>query len=388
MMFFRQVLNDDLGCASYVVADRGQAVVVDPQWGVEEYLELSRRHGFQITVIVETHAHADHVSGRARLAALTGASVAVPRGSEMEGADRLLADGDVIDVGDVRLTAIATPGHRPEHLSLLVRERVRDSFPALLLTGDSLLIGEVARPDLATAESDAAEDAARSLFSSLRCLLELDDFVEVWPGHVGGSLCGGGRLSPRSSSTLGYERRTNRMLAIESDDLFTRRLLASLPERPPHVARTVELNRRGLGSFEHGSPPSPLSAVRVRELLRHGATLIDGRDAEDFERAHIPRSLNVPSARAGFATRCARLADPDLDTMVLGRNDAEAVRMVALLEGVGFTCVRGIVQDGLAGWSRGGREFNTASTPAAGPSEVAALLAAGSATLLDVRDPD
>jgi hydroxyacylglutathione hydrolase len=150
----------------------------------------------------------------------------------------------------------------------------------------------------------------------------------------------------------------------------------------------VELNRRGLGSFEHGSPPSPLSAVRVRELLRNGATLIDGRDADDFERAHIPRSLNVPSARAGFATRCARLADPDLDTMVLGRNDAEAVRMVALLEGVGFTCVRGIVQDGLAGWSRGGREFNTASTPAAGPSEVGALLAAGSATLLDVRDLD
>jgi rhodanese-related sulfurtransferase len=154
------------------------------------------------------------------------------------------------------------------------------------------------------------------------------------------------------------------------------------------VARTVGLNRQGLGSFEYESPASHLAAARVRELLRDGATLIDGRDPEDFERAHIPRSLNVPSARAGFATRCARLADPNLDTMVLGRNDAEALRMVVLLEGVGFTCVRGIVQDGLAGWSRGGRGFHTASTRAAEPSEVRALLAAGSATVLDVRDLD
>ena len=239
-MFFRQVLSEDLGCASYVIADAGGAVVVDPKWDIEEYLELARQHGFRITLVAETHTHADHVSGAPRLADATGASVAVPSGSGIDSAPRLLADGDTIDAGRVQLTAVATLGHRPEHLSFLVRERRRDSLPALLLSGDSHL---------------SAEDAARSLFRSLRRLLKLDDFVEVWPAHLGGSLCGGGRLSPRPGSTLGYERRTNPMLAIESEELFTRRLLASLPERPP----TSRARSHSTGA---GSPPSSMTTTR------------------------------------------------------------------------------------------------------------------------------
>lgn len=387
-MFFRQVLNDDLGCASYVIADAGEAVVVDPKWDVEEYLELAGRHGFQITLVAETHAHADHFSGAPRLVAATGASVAVPRGSGIEPAHRQLADGETIDVGSVRLTVIATPGHRPEHLSFLARERGHDSVPALLLSGDSLLVGEVARPDLAAEDADALDVAARSLFRSLQRLLKLDDFVEVWPGHLGGSLCGGGRLSPRSSSTLGYERRTNPMLAIESEELFTRRVLRSLPARPPHVERTVALNRRGHSSHVEDDRTGALSATQVRKLLSGGAALIDGRPPKDFASGHIPGSLNVPSAQAGFATRCASLVDPDVETIVLGRSNEDGLRMASLLRGVAFTSVRGMVQDGLAGWSRGGRGFDLAWTPSIAPAEVAAFVAAGRGTVLDVRELD
>jgi glyoxylase-like metal-dependent hydrolase (beta-lactamase superfamily II)/rhodanese-related sulfurtransferase len=382
-MFFRQVLNDDLGCASYVVADGGEAVVVDPKWDVEEYLELGGRHGLRITTIVETHVHADHVSGAPRLAAATGAAVAVAAGAGVERADLDLLDGDAIDVGGTRLTVIATPGHRPEHLSLLVSERTGE--PTLLLCGDSLLVGEVARPDLAVHDERAAQEAARSLFRSLRRLLELPDLVEVWPGHLGGSLCGGGSLSPRPSSTVGYERRTNPMLAIENEELFVRRLLASLPERPPRVERTVELNRRGVPV---GDDLRALDAAQVRRLLRAGAVLIDGREPDEFERGHVPGSLNVPGNRAGFATRCATLVDPDGETVVLGYDERDSRRLASLLGAVGFTRMRGLLQDGLAGWSRGGPEYRRATAASVDAAELARLVAAGAATVLDVRSVD
>lgn len=383
-MFFRQVLNDDLGCASYVVADGGEAVVVDPKWDVEEYLELGRRHGLRITTVVETHVHADHVSGAQQLADATAASIAVPAGAGVEGAEIHLADGDAIDVGATSLNVIATPGHRPEHLSFLVAERTQ-AAPALLLSGDSLLVGDVARPDLAANDAGAAEDAARSLFRSLRRLLELPDLVELWPGHLGGSLCGGGRLSARPSSTVGYERRTHPMLAIENEELFVRRLLASLPERPPRVERTVELNRRGVPA---GDDLRALDAVQVRRLLRAGAALIDGREPDEFERCHVPASLNVPGSQAGFGTRCATVVDPDVDTVVLGRDERDSRRLASLLGAVGFTRMRGVLQDGLAGWSRGGPEYRGATAASVDAAELARLVAGGAATVLDVRAVD
>src|ERR671918_289412 len=186
-MFFRQVLNDDLGCASYVIADGGQAAVIDPKWEIEDYLQLADEHGFRIAHILETHNHADHVSGHGRLAAATGARIYVSADAGVEYEHVPLADGDSVAVGEIQVTALATPGHRPEHMAYLVADGGRTAEPWLAVTGDSLFVGDLARPDLAV----EPEEGARGLFRSVRRLLELEDFAEAWPGHVGGSLCGG-----------------------------------------------------------------------------------------------------------------------------------------------------------------------------------------------------
>src|SRR5919206_3488389 len=202
-MLFRQILHEDLGCASYVIADGGEAAVVDPKWQIEDYLELAHDHGLRIRHVLETHNHADHLSGRGRLAAATGATLYVSAEAGAQYEHEPLEDGTTLELGDARITALATPGHRPEHLAFAVEDRGRGEAPWLLLTGDSLFVGDVARPDLAV----EPKEGARGLHRSLARLLEHEDFVEVWPSHVGGSLCGGGagdaRLLARNLEAIG-----------------------------------------------------------------------------------------------------------------------------------------------------------------------------------------
>ena len=235
-MFFRQILHDDLGCASYLIADGGEAAVIDPKWEIEEYLQLAGENDFQITHILETHNHADHVSGRGRLHEATGATIHVSADAGVEYEHEPLADGEAVEV---RIVARATPGHRPEHTAFAVEDLSRGETPWLLLTGDSLFVGDVARPDLAV----EPDEGARDLFHSLRGLDRLDDYVEVWPGHIGGSLCGGAGMSETPGSTLGFERRFNRFLKIDEADEFVRKLTAKLAPQPPNFKRIVELNR-------------------------------------------------------------------------------------------------------------------------------------------------
>src|SRR3954451_25200513 len=193
-MFFRQLIDPDLGCASYVLGDAGDAIVVDPGLAVDRVLEAAEAESAQVRWLLETHVHADHVSGRALLRERTGAQVRVPAGGEIDpAAGGTLRPGDVVEAGGVRIEALAAPGHRPEHLAFLVTDTTRDPAPCLLLSGDSLLVGDIARPDLAVEPGAGARD----LFTTLAALGDLGDEVEVWPGHVGGSLCGGGKLSRR-----------------------------------------------------------------------------------------------------------------------------------------------------------------------------------------------
>src|SRR5919205_378609 len=201
-MLFRQILHEDLGCASYVIADGGEAAVVDPKWQIEDYLELAHEHDVRIRHVLETHNHADHLSGRGRLAAATGATLHISAEAGAEYDHEELADGATLELGDARITAFRTPGHRPEHLAFVVEDRSREEAPWLLLTGDSLFVGDVARPDLAV----EPEEGARGLYRSLARLLEHEDFVEVWPGHVGGSLCGGGAMSEKTGPASGLGR--------------------------------------------------------------------------------------------------------------------------------------------------------------------------------------
>jgi glyoxylase-like metal-dependent hydrolase (beta-lactamase superfamily II)/rhodanese-related sulfurtransferase len=362
-MFFRQVLHEDLGCASYVIAGGSEAVVVDPKWEIEDYLAIAAEQELVIAHVLETHDHADHLSGRGRLVAATGAGV------------ERLADGDTLELGDVRIKALATPGHRPEHLAYLVEDRERAERPWLVLTGDSLFVGDVGRPDLAV----DPDEGARDLFRSTRRLLELDDTTELWPGHIGGSLCGGGGMSKKPSSTIGFERHANELLGLD-EEAFVERLAAELEPQPPNFERIVELNRDPPGEAVRLEPLAPTRALEL------GATLIDGRDPREFDAAHPPGALNVTMTHTSVGTRAAWVVDPESEVVLLAASDDDAQRLGRLLEAVGFRTLCGYVAGGIGAWR--GEHLETRSTPALDVQGLAERLWAGDVTLLDVREDD
>src|SRR3954453_22325322 len=220
-VIFRQIAHEDLGCASYLVGDEdaGVAAVVDPRLEIGEYLRLARYLGVSIEHILETHNHADHVSGHGRLAAATGASIHVHALAEAEYDHVPFEDGWELALGCVTVRALHTPGHRPEHTAFALVDRARGPEPWAVLTGDSLFVGDIARPDLAV----DAQEGARGIFRSLHdTLLALPDTTEVWPGHLGGSLCGGPGMDLKVSSTIGFERATQPLLRVSDEREFVR----------------------------------------------------------------------------------------------------------------------------------------------------------------------
>ncbi len=379
-MFFRQVLHDDLGCASYVVADGGEAVVIDPKWEVAGYLDLAEEHGFRIAHVLETHNHADHVSGHGRLVHATGARIHVSADAGVEYEHEPLLDGDVVGVGDARIRALATPGHRPEHLAFLVADAGRADVPWIVVTGDSLFVGDLARPDLAV----EAEDGAHGLYASLRRLLALEDFAEVWPGHVGGSLCGGAGMSQKPASTIGFERRYNRFARIPDEDGFVSTLTRDLAPQPPNFERIVGLNRGPL--LREAQPVGPLAPARVAELLERGAALVDGREPREFDAEHVPGAINVTMVRAAVGTRAAWVVDAESEVVLAAASDADGRRLAPLLEAVGFRRICGFLAGGTTAWKDAG--FETGSTPALDVRELAERLRRDEVVLLDVREDD
>jgi hydroxyacylglutathione hydrolase len=350
-MLFRQIIHEDLGCASYLVADResGVAVVVDPQWDVEPYRRLARLHGVRIAHVLETHNHADHVSGHGRLTRTTGASVHINELAAAEYPHESFGDGWVLELGDLRIEAIHTPGHRPEHTCFLLSDAGRGGDPWALLSGDSLFIGDAARPDLAI---DPREGAAQ-MYRSLRGrLLTLADEVEVWPGHLGGSLCGGSAIDLKTSSTIGFERRHNPALRFDEEEAFVESALASLPDRPPNVEQIVDLNR---GPFvEDFGTPAALSPHEVEAAVAAGAVVIDGRTNEQFDESHIAGALSTSAYDTGFATKVSRVAPPGAEVIVLAASDGDERDAAELLAAVGMR-VRGFLEGGMTAWRSEGR---------------------------------
>ncbi len=345
-MLFRQIIHEDLGCASYLVADReaGVAAVVDPQWDVEPYRRLARLHGVRIGHVLETHNHADHVSGHGRLARTTGATIHIHELAGAEYAHEPFADGWVLELGDLTIEAVHTPGHRPEHTSFLLRDASRDGAPWAVLGGDSLFIGDVARPDLAVEPREGAADMFRSLHERL---LALDDEVEIWPGHLGGSLCGGSAIDLKTSSTIGFERRHNRALGIADEAQFVEDAVASLGDRPPNVEQIVDLNRGPL--VDDFGTPAPLTPHEVEAAVAAGAVVIDGRTNDQFDEAHIAGALSTSSYDTGFATKVSRVAPEGAEIIVVGSSDGDERDAAELLAAVGVE-VRGFLEGGMTAW--------------------------------------
>ncbi|HEX2502836.1 MAG TPA: MBL fold metallo-hydrolase [Miltoncostaeaceae bacterium] len=346
-MIFRQLIHDDLGCASYLVGDgdAGAAAVIDPRFEIDEYLELSRYLGVHIEHVLETHTHADHVSGHGRLAEATGATIHVHRAAGVEYPHEPFDDGWELPLGRLRVRAIHTPGHRPEHTAFALVDTARGDVPWAVLTGDSLFVGDVARPDLAVER----EEGARALYRSLKDgLLSLPPETEVWPGHLGGSMCGGPDMDQKISSTIGFELGHNPILSEASEDGFVERALAGLGPQPPRFGDIVALNRGPL--LTAGVRAAPLSAREVDRMGAQGALLVDVRTDLQFAEAHVPGSVLVTHLRAGFGTKLAWVAEPGQEIVFIGRDDADGLRAARLAASVGVRSVAGHLAGGMTSW--------------------------------------
>lgn len=364
-MLISQLLNDDLGCASYLVGceQAREAVVVDPPLAIEQVLEEARRNDVRLVRTLETHTHADHVSGHGRLALEHGVPVGIHPAASPEFPFDPVEDGDEVTVGSVTIRCIHTPGHRPEHCCFAVTDTARAAEPCVLLTGDSLFVGAVARPDLAV----EAFDGATGLFHSLQRLLELPDGVEVFPGHVAGSLCGKS-MSSRGSTTIGFERRFNPMLTIPDVDAFVAESAGDATPKPPNMARIVERNR---GPFA-GAPAPPVELADPPE----GSQLLDVRPVPDHLAGHRPGAINVPVSGTSFSTKTGFVLDSETAVTVLAASADEALRAVAGL--------RSVALDGIAGYVLGaGPETGSGVTI----DELDALVEGGS-VVVDVREKD
>jgi rhodanese-related sulfurtransferase/glyoxylase-like metal-dependent hydrolase (beta-lactamase superfamily II) len=346
-VIFRQLTHDDLGCASYLVGDEdaGVAAVVDPRFEIDEYLLLARYMQVQIEHVLETHNHADHVSGHGRLAAATGATIHVHREAAPDYDHEPFDHGWELDLGCVRVRALHTPGHRPEHTAFALIDTARGEEPWAVLTGDTLFVGDVARPDLAVDR----EEGARGIFHSLHeHLLPLAPETEVWPGHLGGSLCGGPGMDMKVSSTIGYERRHSELLGREDEDDFVEALLAGLGPQPPNFRAIVDLNRGPL--LTAGVEVMPLAPRQVDLKRREGALIVDVRTDLQFDEAHIPGAVAITALHAGFGTKLAWVADRDQEIVLVGRDDEEGRRAARLATAVGIRKLGGFLAGGMTAW--------------------------------------
>ncbi len=346
-MIFRQITHDDLGCASYLVGDEnaGVAAVVDPRFEVDDYLELARYMGVRIEHVFETHNHADHVSGHGRLAAATGATIHIHREAQPDYEHEPFDDGDEWELGSLRIRALHTPGHRPEHTAFALIDMHRGDEPWAVLTGDTLFVNDVARPDLAIEKSEGARGIYRSLRGKL---LDLPPFVEIWPGHLGGSMCGGPGMDMKISSTIGFERAHNPTLAIEDEDEFVEQALAGLGPQPPNFRAIVALNRGPL--LTDGVELMPLAPRQVEQHRADGAMVVDVRTDQQFDDAHIPGAAAIPMLYAGFGSRLAWLADREQDVVFVGRDDADGRAAGELAVAVGIRKLAGFLHGGMTSW--------------------------------------
>ncbi len=340
----------------------GLAVVVDPPYHVEPVLAEAERRDARLVGVVETHTHADHVSGHGRLALEHGVPIRVHRDAGATFPHEPLDDGTEIEVGAVVLRTIHTPGHRPEHCCFAVIDRSRSDEPWLVLTGDSLFVGDAGRPDLAV----EAQEGAEGLFHSLRRLVELGDGVEVFPGHVAGSLCGAA-MSSKASTTIGYERRFNPALQGELADFLDARL-GPQPPRPPNMERIIELNRGELLGARR-----PLERI---DSVPDEAIVLDVRPTEAFAAGHHPGAVGIPVSGSSFATRAAFVL-PERPLVLHAGDEVEAERASRALQAVALF--------GVSGWQEGG---GTEKLEPVSLDELERLLADHTVELLDVREAD
>jgi glyoxylase-like metal-dependent hydrolase (beta-lactamase superfamily II)/rhodanese-related sulfurtransferase len=384
-MYFKQFYLGCLAQASYMIGSDGEAAVVDPRRDVDEYIGEAKAQGLAIKFVVETHLHADFVSGHRELAERTGATIVIGARAGAAFPHRGVRDGDEIRVGKVALRFLETPGHTPESVSVLVVDGEAGSEPKLVLTGDTLFIGDVGRPDLAGGAGYTPEQMASMLYDSLHDkLLALPDTVGVYPAHGAGSLCGR-NISQETFSTIGEQRRTNYALRPMSKPDFVRLTTTDLPEVPQYFGMDVAMNRAGASPLAGRPLPPALAPAEFLARARAGALVLDVRSAAAFGAGHVPGSWNI-GLSGQFASWAGTLVDPRREILVAADDEAHVAEAALRLSRVGLEKVSGHLAGGIAAWQAAGHDV--ATLPQWPVDELRAQLAeTASLQLVDVRRP-
>lgn len=350
-MYFEQFYLTCLSHASYMLGSEGIAAVVDPQRDVGIYIEEAARHGLKIQYVIETHLHADFVSGHQELAAATGAKVYLGARAGAKFPHVPVKDGDELTFGKCRLKFLETPGHTIESVSVVVTDLENPERPMAVLTGDTLFIGDVGRPDLSPDLSP--QQLAGMLYDSLQSkLLKLPDDVSVYPAHGAGSLCGR-QMSSERSSTIGKEKASNYALRPKSREEFVRLLTAELPDRPDYFATDVEINRAGAAPLNELPPVRALAPAEFLLRQKAGATVLDTRPASQFDAAHIPGAIQI-GLGGQYASWAGILLGLDTELLLVAEDDGRVNESRLRLARVGIEQVAGFLKDGMAGWIREG----------------------------------
>jgi hydroxyacylglutathione hydrolase len=388
-MYFEQFYLESLGHASYLVGDSatGTALVLDPRRDVGCYFDSARRHGLRIGYAIDTHGHNDYLSGLAEVAARQDVEILGYVDAPLGYGHRPVRDGEVIEMGDVGLEILHTPGHTPEHVSVVVHDRAAGSEPALLLSGGALLVGDLARPDL-LGGPDEARRAATTFCHTIqeKILWRLPDHVEVFPTHVAGSLCGG-NIGSRLSTTIGFERKTNAVLArVSSSEEFVEECirLDNLPAVPPYWRRMRSQNLAGPAPLGVLGEPPALVPEEFAKKRATGATVVDARSPEAFAGGHLPGALNVELG-SSFATWAGTVVPVEDETLLVLEHPEDLWEASWQLLRIGYGLPAGWLGGGMRSWHTMGGEL--ASAPPITVPELHRRLQAGEVDVLDVRQP-
>lgn len=384
-MDFKQFYLGCLAHASYLIGSEGEAAVVDPQRDVDQYIDEAEKNGLRIRYVLETHLHADFVSGHRELAERTGAEIVFGHRAGAAFAHRGVHDGDELRIGKVTLRILETPGHTPESISILVLDPDTPGRPHSVLTGDTLFIGDVGRPDLVGAKGFSPQQMAGMLYDSLHDkLLALPDDVLVYPAHGAGSMCGR-NISKETSSTIGEQRRFNYALQPMSRQDFVRLMTTDLPEQPAYFSRDAEINRTGAGALGELRRPRGLEPREFARLVQQGHTVLDVRSSAAFGTAHVPGALHV-GLGGQFASWAGSLIPAGASLLLVGDDAGQIDEAVTRLARVGVETVAGYLENGIYAWDRAG--FETASVAQMGVEELRAQLSERrDLQVVDVRRP-
>lgn len=378
MLIERFYVGDGISHISYLVTGQTKAIVIDPKRDVDDYIQKAKELGVKIEAILVTHLHADFIGGHYELAEKTGAKLYLPAKQNSKREHIPVQEGDTIQIESIKIDVLDTPGHTPEHVSYVFTDLSRGEEPAAVFTGDTLFVGDVGRPDLFP---DKKEELAKALYNSLQKLMRLPEFVEVYPAHGAGTLCGKA-LSTKRSSTIGYEKKFNKLLSLSEED-FIKTLLEGMPPAPDHFKRCSKINEEGAIFLSKLSSPKPLSVEKFENLMDEDRIILDTRHYLTWIGGHIPNSLSMDYRFMPFSLFAGWILDPEKEILLVTDNSNEVDDIAIKLRRVGIDNIVGYLENHTFAWANAGKAIK--SFKALSPDTLEDKLNTESILLLDVR---